>query len=338
MSLRNTTLALLVMLCPLFLGSCASVARQPAADPGRNLSLVVTDLVAALIQVPSLNPTVTTLQFSEPRTALGKKLLVALESAGYGMQLVDTDEGQNYVSYAVRTAETEAGIVNDYLIKINEVELRREYNTTPAGIFPSSLMFVKGVGDKSDFVLSEQIFAEQGGGELFLSGIDPGRGGVTDPAAIREVYTDENLRINEDKRLDQQVVFTQARKATFDEAKRNQLASVSGYEGVQKVVVLFPDNRSLSLGPGNKTAIRLLLEKYESGDIFNIAACDDVDGRNEMSERRAIRVKEEFMSHKVPSSAIRLAECTRTNFRHHSDDSPTPVTITQLRAPRVSLN
>ena len=322
------------------LSACATtpepLSGRTTAD--RNLELVVTDLVTAMIQIRSLHPTVTTLQFSEPRTELGKKLLVALENAGYGVQMVDTDQGNNYVSYAVRTAETEAGIVNDYLIKVDEIELRREYNTTQSGIYPSSLMFLKGVSEKTDIVLSEQIFSEQGGGELFLSGVDPGRSGITDPSAIREVFTDESLRINSEKRTEQQVVFTEARNTTFENARKYEPTNFAGMKPFQRLVLLFPDNVSLTLGLGNKTAVGSMLEKYTEGDVFEISACDDVDGKNEMAERRAVRVKEEFMSHGVASDAITRAPCTRSNFRHHSDDSPTPVSIIQYQKVQAGLN
>lgn len=333
--LRWVAIAVLV----LSINACASTPELVVEpDRDRNLELVVTDLVTAMIQIRSLHPTVTTLQFSEPQTELGKKLLVALENAGYGVQMVDTDQGNQYVSYAVRTAETEAGIVNDYVITIDEIELRREYNTTAFGIYPSSLLFLKGVDEKTQIVLSEQIFAEQGGGELFLSGVDPGKTGITDPNSIREVFTDENLRINTDKRLEQQVVFYEARKNMFDIDKQYEPMSSISMDAFQRVVLLFKDNASLTLGMGNKTAVGRMLEQYEEGDLFEVSACDDIDGRNEMAERRAIRVKEEFMSHGVPSDSISRAACTRSNFRHHTDNSPSPVSILQYRKQQSELN
>lgn len=317
------------------ISACAApepIVEQSASPPDRNLELVVTDLVAALIQVPSLNPSTTTLQMSEPNSDLGRVLLTALENAGYGLQLVDAEQGSSYVSYAVRTAETEAGIVNDYLISVDEIELRREYNTTETGIYPSSLLFVKGVENPDNIVLSEKMFTEQGGGQLFLSGVDPGRRGIRNPEQIREVFTDDTLRTNESSRLDQVEIFDQARDSTFAVAKEQQRKNLSGLSSYQRVVLMFPDNSELNLGAGNKVAVRKLLEKFVSGDVLDITACDDIDGRNEMAERRAIRVKEEFLSHGVPANAIRRAECTRTNYRHHSDDSPTPVTIVHYRA------
>ncbi len=319
---------------------CAStpVVEEVESAPNRNLELVVTDLVSALIQIPSLNPTVTTLQMSQPETDLGRALLTAIDNAGYGIQIVDADQGNKYLSYAVRTAETEAGIINDYLIGIDEIELRREYNTTETGIYPSSLLFVKGVEDARNIVLTEEMFLEQGGGELFLSGVDPGRAGISDPSEVREVYTDDALRTQVDKRVDQAKVFAEAQENMLALARDKQRQSLGGLDRHQRVVLLFPNNTELTLGVGNKTAIRNLLGKFEAGDVLDITACDDVDGRNEMAERRAIRIKEELLSHGVESSSIRRAECTRTNFRHHSDDSPQPVTIVHYKSPTLVAN
>jgi len=328
------------------MAACATSTPSPPspedvtvqAVPDRNLEIVVTDLVAVLIQVPTLNPTVTTLQMSEPETDLGRALQNAIEVAGYGLQMVASDDGENYVSYAVRTAETEAGIVNDYLIRVDEIELRREYNTTTSGIYPSSLLFVKGIEDARQIVLSEKMFEQQGGGELFLSGVDPGRGGISDPGDVKEIFTDDTLRIDVETRVSQAEVFAEAQQNTFLIARDQQRQDLAGLKRYQRVVLLFPNNSELTLGLSNKAAIRRLLESYQSGDILDITACDDVDGRNEMAERRAIRIKEEFMSHGVAIDAIRRAECTRTSFRHRSDDSPQPVTIVHYQAPTVVAN
>jgi len=323
----------------LLVSACATSEIVPLESaPNRNLKLVVTDLVSVLIQIPSLNPTTTTLQMSQPETELGTTLLSAIENAGYGIQIVETESGDNYLSYALRTAETEAGIINDYLISVDEIELRREYNTTASGIYPSSLMFVKGIEDARKILLTEQMFAEQGGEQLFLSGVDPGRGGISDPGNVKEVFTDDALRQPFKNRVTQSEVFAQAIRNTFEVAKDEQRSDLAGLKRFQRVVLLFPNNTELVLGTGNKVAIRSLLDKFNDGDLLDITACDDVDGRNEMAERRAIRIEQELMSHGVSADAIRRAECTRTNFRHHSDDSPQPVTVVHFQAPTVVAN
>lgn len=328
------------LICSALLTACSAVpvVDQEATVEERvqnNLRLVVTDLVTALIQVRELNPATTTLQISSPSNELGVELYKALDVAGYGLQTVDEDQGDNYVSYAVRTAETEAGIVNDYVIRVRDIELRREYNTTEAGIFPSSLLYTKGVRNESDIVLNEQIFAEQGGGELFLSGIDPGREGITDLSGIKEVYTDESLRVKESRRIHQEDVFAAARALAFEADRSYEATNLSGLQAQKRLILLFADNVSLKLGAANKAAVDVLSKEYESGDVFEVSACDDMDGYNESAENRAVRIKEEFMGHGIPATAIMRAPCTRTSFRHASDDSPTPVSIVLYRPPEV---
>ena len=321
-----------VVLC---LGVSACAPEVKPVDNGQRIEtankLVVTDLVSAMVQLEQLNPNTTTLQMSGSSTSFGEMLRAAFEIAGYGLQLVSGDQGPNYVSYAVRTAETDGGEVNDYLIRVNEIEVRREYNFTSTGVYPASVMYISGVEENlGQLQLNDQIFAEQGGDEYFVSGVENASSGQF-TNDIREVVADDSSRIVSSRRTDQQKIISRTREQSAESSQELEYSALAGLKPLKRLVVLFPDNRSLFIGAGNNLAIVQLLDDLEEEDLFEIRACDDIDGKNEMAEKRAIRVKEEFVSHGFPGNRVLRAPCTRSNYRHQSDDSPTPVAIFQYR-------
>jgi len=314
--------------------SSGCATRQPvSADADATdsaITLIVSDLVGALVQVRELNPNTTTLQLSTPITEFGTRLREALEIAGYGLQEVSGDQGPNYVSYAVRNAQTDSGTVNDYLVQINDFEIRREYSRTETGIYPSSVMYISGSRNVDEIDLNDEIFAEQGGGEFFVSGVENLSSGEFSED-LREIVADENSVIASGRRTSQQKVIARSREFSSKMDEKYELKSLEGMRPLKRLVVLFPDNQSLFIGAGNKFAIATLLDDFQDNDVIEIRACDDIDGKNEMAERRARRIKEEFVSHGLSVSQIYRAPCTRSNYRHQSDDSPTPVAIFQYR-------
>jgi len=304
----------------------------PVVDTEQNnLRLIATDLVSAMIQIRDLNPTTTTLQISSPETDFGKVLETAFERAGYGIQRVSADQGSHYLSYAIRAAQTDAGVVNDYLIRVQGVEIRREYNTTETGVYPSSLMFIRGTDADLDIKLSDEIFAEQGGDESYLSGVEGSDQASLDIGNIREIVSDSDTRIVEDRRTAQSLALARAKDQLFEAERQYERDDLDAMSRYKRLVILFNDNRTLELGAVNKTAIRTLTTDYRNGDVFEVTACDDFDGQNAMAERRAVRIKEEFMGLGVPAEAVFRAPCVRASFRHHTDNSPVPAAIVLYR-------
>lgn len=319
----------------LLLSGCASNAEvektQPLVAKPDGLDLIVTDLVSTMIQIPNYNPVVTTLQFARPNTVFGEKLLVAVRQAGYGVQLVEGDLGPNYVSYAERLANTDLGEVTDYLINVNELEIRREYRNTENGVYPSSLMYVSGLDDDREIVVNDWFFAEQGGDEAFVSGVDTGEVGAVGIEAVNEILADKNQAVRPDRRTRQSAVLDQAVQKMHESQRKQESAIPTGYRRTKKMVLLFADNQTLTLGPHNKAAILKFLELRGPEDIIEISACDDADGENRMAEQRAVRIKEELQGHELPMSKIVEAACVRASYRHESDDSPVPVALYLLR-------
>ncbi len=312
-------------------GANEAIVAAASTEELRQLQLIASNLVSALVQIPELQPAVVTLQVSRAETAFGNTLIRALENAGFGLQLVSADQGKNYVSYGKRFSETDSGPITDYDIAIGKLHVRREYITTDTGIFPSSLMAVSGTQQATDIVLNDAIFREQGGaGDTFISGVQTEDDLRVRPV-ISEVDVNEYDTTPEAKRTSQTAIFDEAKKRFFETESQRAPVDFSAYQRSRRAVLIFSNNKTMMMGPGNKQAVRLMVREYLPGDIFVVTACTDVDGENENARVRGIRVEQEFASHGVPVDAVALAECIRASYRHESDNSEVPVEVVHYR-------
>jgi len=328
------------------IGACASASPDPSAwlprgggEPAafdglsgaelEQLERVSTDLVAALVQLPEATPAGVTLQYSPPRSAFGNTILRALEDAGYGLRRVPDDQGSRYIAYSRRFAETEAGPVTDYELRVGELRLQRAYVHDAERVFPSSLLAIEGSAARpDDIVLGDAMFREQGGdGDAFISGV---RAGDELPSSVGEVTVDDFDARPADRRTSARELLDAARtRRTLAVAERP--LELDGLERLRRTVLILDDAMTRNLGEANKRAVRLLVRDAGERDRFVVTACTDADGRNEASRERGARVIEEFVGHGVPLERVRLAPCIRASYRHASDDSPVPVEIVQYR-------
>ncbi len=312
-------------------GANEEVVAEASLEELRQLQLITSNLVSALVQIPELQPSVVTLQVSQAQTTYGNTLIRALENAGFGLQLVSADQGKNYVSYGKRFSETDAGPITDYEIAIGQLSVRREYITTDSGIFPSSLMAVSGTQQVTDIVLNDAIFREQGGsGDTFISGVQSEDDANLRPV-ISEVDVNEFDATPQAKRTSQTTIFDEAKKRFFETESQRAPMDFSAYQRSRRAVLIFDNNKTMIMGSGNKQAVRMMVREYLPGDIFVVTACTDADGQNEGARVRGIRVEQEFASHGVPVDAVALAECIRASYRHESDNSEVPVEVVHYR-------
>lgn len=317
-------------LLPRLAGNEAAL-KDISAQERAHLQLIATNLVGTLVQIPEMRPATATLQFNSPESAYGNAVVRALEDAGFGMQMVSADQGQNFVSYSKRLSETESGLVTDYALAVGKVRLSREYVVDENGVYPSSLLKISGTDYIADIELADNIFAEQGGdGKIFISGAQ--REGVPDPE-LRASTVDvrDYDQLPQDKRTPQESVFSDARLRYFENDAKRQVPDLDRYVKHRRTVLIFDDNNTQMMGNANKRAVRLLVREFSDEDIMVIKACLDADGRDEASMNRAIRVEEELAGYGVPTQAAYIAPCSRASYRHSSDNSPTPVELVHYR-------
>ncbi|ASJ74398.1 hypothetical protein [Granulosicoccus antarcticus] len=317
-------------LLPRLAGNAASLNEISGLERA-HLQLIATNLVATLVQIPEMRPATVTLQINTPFTAFGNAVIRALEDAGFGMQLVDADQGQNFVSYSKSLSETESGLVTNYGLAVGRIRLSREYVIEADAVYPSSLMTISGTDSIADIQLADNIFAEQGGqSTAFISGAQ--RAGIPDPnLKASTIDVNEFDKLPEDKRTTQEYVFTEARQRYFESDTRRRVPDLSRYSKHRRTVLIFEDNTTQVMGNANKQAVRLLVREFSDDDIMLIKACLDADGRDEASLNRAIRVEEELAGLGVPTESAYIAPCARISYRHASDNSPTPVELIHYR-------
>jgi len=309
------------------IGGSIEIIETYDVEKLEHLRLISIDLVSALVQLPDVNPTSVTLQVTPPQTGFGNLVVRALEDAGYGLQRVSADQGLHYVQYLERFAETDAGPITDYVLRVGDISIERQYIENDNGVYPSSLLNIDGVPTSDSVVLDESIFVEQGGGgEVFVSGVASGRE-VTD---IREIKANTYDKTPMEQRAVRSEQLLSARRAAI---RRNALTDeLEGFDRLRRTVLIFDNPKTRIMGAGNKQAIRLLVREYQAGDIFQISACTDVDGKNEESSLRGIRVVEEFLSYDIPADSVVQAPCRRASFRHPADGSPVAVEVVHHRS------
>jgi len=309
------------------IGGSRAMIESMTVKKLERLRLISIDLVSALVQLPAVNPTAVTLQVTAPQTAFGNLVVRALEDAGYGLQRVSADQGLHYVQYSQRFAETDAGPITDYVLRVGDISLDREYVENVNGVFPSSLMRVDGAAQPGLIKLDESIFKEQGGdGEVFVSGVASGRS-LND---VREFSANDYDKTPLNQRTARSEQLLTARRSAIARVVTGE--ELEGYSRLRRTVLIFDNPETRIMGAGNKQAVRLLVREYEDGDIFQIAACTDVDGKNDESELRGIRVVEEFLSYDIPVESVVKAPCRRASFRHPADNSPVAVEVVHHRS------
>jgi len=313
------------------IGGNAAAVDNISPTERNHLQLIATNLIATLVQIPEMRPATATLQVSAPQTAFGNAIVRALEDAGFGIQRVSADQGQSYVSYSKRLAETESGVVTDYSLAVGKIRLSREYQVQNKAIYPSSLMNITGTDYLADIELADGIFSEQGGtGNAFISGAQ--QTGDPDPelkVTTIDVYSFDELPA--DKRTRQDRVLAEARQRYFEAGTQRAAPDLNQYTKFRRTVLIFSDNSTQLLGSVNKRAVRLLVREFSDDDIMVIKACQDADGRDQASMNRAIRVEEELAGFGVPTESAYIAPCVRTSYRHASDNSPAPVELIHYR-------
>ena len=307
----------------------AVVATEP--EELRRLELVATNLVAALVQLPELRPAGTTLQYNTPTGAYGNVVLRALEDAGYGLQRVSADQGRRFVSYSRRLAETQSGPVSDFSLAIGTVSVSREYVRRGENLYPSSLMRIEGTDAATDVTLADAVFVEQGdAGTAFISGVSGGTG-IGDGSAVTTVDVREFDARPLERRSSLESVLAEVRSLELEREAARAAPDLERFTRHRRTVLILDDPRTQRLGPANKRAVRLMTREFLPGDLLEIRACHDTDGRDEAAGEQAIRVEEELASHGVPPGASWIAPCVRATYRHASDDSPSPVELIHYR-------
>jgi len=124
----------------------AGGASNGAINPGSALSLndvAVDDLVRALVQYR--DPIATTLQAGLSMASEDNAgLLAILSERGYGLQLVDADQGAHLLHHSVEDTQSGDTPMSRHTLSVGQLELSREYATINAVSRPIGPLTVSG--------------------------------------------------------------------------------------------------------------------------------------------------------------------------------------------------
>lgn len=266
-----------------------------------NTALVVSNIVFALTQLAELSPIQTTLQIKTPDTSIGKVVMAELAEAGYGLQLVDSDIGPNYVRYKFEESATESGLITRFSLVIGEIEATRDYAIKQNTVLPDSALSIAGAADV--FVeLNDAIFEEKGSNYradvVFTDTSQPEYQG---PTLMTELAVGRNggvLRASGSEVSATQVSVI--KKNLYNTHESNYAALFDAYEDVESTVLVF-SNDSMVLGAKNKNIVADFARKMNPDtDLVSVIGCshgrtDITNGNSVLAIGRANRVKEAFV-------------------------------------------
>ena len=312
-----------VLLVSAFLGlsACASVP-PPATTPSIVEEIIepvpqppemtlddvaLDDLVRALVQYR--DPINTTLQASlEMTTGLeNEPLLAILSELGYGLQLVDADQGSNLLHHEVDIIQTSESPSRRHTLQVGQLELSREYATLDKITRPISPLRV--AGSRRRISLDDSRFGGNVVNDRLVSRIAF--------SATSEVSPDETPRISllqlplgardKDSNVGTNTSGLEVSNVYF--GGDNFGSILDDYSRVETVSVIFP-NDSMRLGNIGRLKIDVFLGDFdEESDLIRVVGCSngatEIEIGNEgLALGRADRVTQELLSRGVTREHI----------------------------------
>ena len=307
-------------LCTMLLGGCAMPTGWPGgaasvrtADQVPDPDVAAQDLVQAIAQVRSLNPLQTTLEISAPLSPFGERVFARLEEAGYGMRLVESDQGPRYVRYSSDRLVSERGTRDRFAVRIGEIALERDYTVLDGVTVPSSPFLLDGA-------LDERIAVDDG---LFERAVPVERSRVhhAEDAAPVMVRFDARGReqavplLGAAAEAARPEFAPRVRENVFERAGRSNYQTLFvAYENVREDTLVF-DNDSMRLGEGNKGVIAEYVREMDPAtDVISVIGCSHgrsalSNGNELLSIGRANRVKEAFVYAGIDHAAVLEEAC-----------------------------
>jgi len=291
--------------------------------------LIAQNLVYALAQIPSLHPLKTTVQMKTPGSRFGQRVKQRIVDAGYGVQIVDSDQGDYYVRYSAEHSFSDVGERIRYRILIGNVSIERDYKMKALDTVPNSYLVVKG-SPKREMVLNDGIFSEAGPVDELPSEIifrDLGSNDFVELTSA-EIYTqaqetrslsDSNVGKNIIPTINTASVRTSNRKNMYETLESNFEDIFVDYDDIEEMVLAF-DNDSLRLGNKNKMFIGDFVKRVDpKKDIVSIVGCSHgktsiSNGNSLLALGRANRVKEALLYAGLDHSIIYDEGCWAPHY------------------------
>ena len=291
--------ALILPACATQVSELEPTVTQPLivkTDSKIAMSVVSSDFVNAMRQIPSLEPALSTVQLL--RTQMDDGLIQAfkstLEQAGYGVRWVGQPDANNLLQYRREEIQAESGAEQIRLdVALGDVELRRTYSGLHIDqIQPVTPLYVRGadathvVLDDAEFFGSDSIATIEAGPLSVPENINPLSGLVTSVSTANSLTTST-------------IAPTQAENV-FDLGGSNYASALSEHDVVVEQVLTFP-NDSLRMGGTNKRLLNELVTRFDpKTDLFSVIGCSLgptklKSGNAALALGRASRVREALL-------------------------------------------
>lgn len=158
--MRRILPAAIISIC-VTLGGC-SIWPQKQDNTVDSNKLIAIDFVNAMMQIDSLHPSSTTVQFelgADVKDPYIKAFKDTLQDAGYGIQIVSSPTGKRLVQYKVSQSQNQNSLRTDtHEISLGQIHMLKKYQFDESGIVrPASNLFVKGA-DTAGIKKNDTIF------------------------------------------------------------------------------------------------------------------------------------------------------------------------------------
>ncbi len=300
-----------------------SAAEQ---DQSTALQLIAEDFVIALQQIPTLQPSTTTVQLlqSELRDPFTRRMRDALQEGGYGTRWVENGAHSQLFQYRHEDGIDKASRPNElYEIAIGNIELRRRYVSDEADrTRPATPMYVRGA-DASRIVMNDSHFEP-----VSSTASLPAKGGASSAEAGRQTTSSastapQRLSVpSEVNPLNPLIAGTERKteiglpmialprvENVFELGGSNFTDILADSLLVREQVLTFA-NDSLRLGMVNKILVEQMVESYQpETDVFSVLGCSLgptrlKSGNAALALGRASRVREALLFAGVPQDRI----------------------------------
>ncbi len=346
--ISHSRMCILALFTGLYLSGCAS-SGTPAQETNRinagpltpgleRAEMVATDLVSAMMQLAEFPPWATTIQLSGAATEFGQALSKTLKSSGYGVQIVDSDIGNNNLTYNRAVSGTGKDQRIRYDVTVRDVTLSREFMAEGDEIWPRTPIYITGTSPQR-ITPNDDLFRQQGRSSaevmMFPSGVEffDTTGRVVEYKKRFVRVTPDSKRSTEDSISHQRILIAARSRALFTNKIHNSV-DVRNWPAYKQVVLPFPSQNTDILGAFNKTAIKKLLQEFDPElhglSLTGCAANKSLlwDGTELDSLDRQRRVFDELLVSGIPIERVRENGCFGSEF---SEELPKNSVILTLR-------
>ena len=321
-----------IVLIPLLLGACASLpdnlAKSGSSRFGNNIryadhyDAIAQNLVFGLAQYPNLVPLRTMVQINEPTRIFDQALQTRLRDAGYGIQQVTNDLGENYISTEIQRVISDRGEESRYSLTIGNLTAERHYKITPSSVIPSTQLTITGA-EPFPVHLNDDVFnsiTEKSHSDVFNRVVFWNNPTRLERAAEEKDFKVLAMNENGDPPFDQVI-----KENMYEMMRSNFDGFFKQFDDVQKTVLVFP-NDSLFLGGQNKTIIKQYVSLMNKDtDVMSVIGCSHgktalENGNSRLAIGRANRVKEALVTYGVDYGKVLDEGCWAP--RHFDEKMP----------------